>query len=291
MAVKRLGKGLDALIPQMSTQDTEQGKTPEKIREVEVASVKPNPFQPRETFDPIALNELKQSIAENGMIQPVTVRIAGDGYELIAGERRLRAVSELGHRYVPAYVLEIESDQQMIEMALIENIQRENLNPIDEANGYQTLLTECNLTQEEVAKRVGKDRSTVTNFLRLLKLPDKVQESLTNEEISQGHARALLAFENASEQITAWKQILKKNLSVRQVESLTKKDKTVPAKSQPKTMKQQSPYIRQTEDKFRNILGTQVRILESKEGNDGKIEIEYYSSDDLDRIIELLENI
>lgn len=291
MAVKRLGKGLDALIPQMSTQDTEQGKTPEKIREVEVASVKPNPFQPRETFDPIALNELKQSIAENGMIQPVTVRIAGDGYELIAGERRLRAVSELGHRYVPAYVLEIESDQQMIEMALIENIQRENLNPIDEANGYQTLLTECNLTQEEVAKRVGKDRSTVTNFLRLLKLPDKVQESLTNEEISQGHARALLAFENASEQITVWKQILKKKLSVRQVESLTKKDKTVPAKSQPKTMKQQSPYIRQTEDKFRNILGTQVRILESKEGNDGKIEIEYYSSDDLDRIIELLENI
>lgn len=291
MAVKRLGKGLGALIPQMSTQDTDQGKTPEKIREVEVASVKPNPFQPRERFDPITLNELKQSIAENGMIQPVTVRAAGDGYELIAGERRLRAVSELGHRYVPAYVLEVESDQQMLEMALIENIQRENLNPIDEASGYQTLLTECNLTQEDVAKRVGKDRSTITNFLRLLKLPEKVQKSLANDEITQGHARALLALENASEQITVWKQILKKKLSVRQVENLTKKDKAVSVKNQKKTAQQQSPYIRQTEDKFRNILGTQVRILESKDGNNGKIEIEYYSSDDLDRIVELLENI
>ncbi len=291
MAVKRLGKGLGALIPEMSTQDTEQGKTPEKIREVEVASVKPNPFQPRETFDPTALNELKQSIAANGVIQPITVREAGNGYELIAGERRLRAISELGHKSVPAYVLEVESDQQMIELALIENIQRENLNPIDEANGYQTLLTECHLTQEDVAKRVGKERSTITNFLRLLKLPNKIQGSLMNEEITQGHARALLALENTGEQITIWKQILKKKLSVRQVENLTKRDKTAPANIQKKAIKKQSPYIRQTEDKFRNILSTQVRILESKDGKNGKIEIEYYSSDDLERMIELLESI
>jgi len=291
MAVKRLGKGLGALIPEMSTEEKEQGKVPERIREVEVASVKPNPFQPRETFDPIALNELKQSITENGVIQPITVREAGGGYELIAGERRLRAVSELGHRHIPAYVIIVESDQQMIELALIENIQRENLNPVDEARGYQTLLTECKLTQDEVAKRVGKDRSTITNFLRLLKLPEKIQESLRDEEITQGHARALLGVEDPAEQLTIWKQILKKKLSVRQVEKLAKKDKSAPAKKPQKIAQKQSPYIRETEDKCRNILGTQVRILESNDGKSGKLEIEYYSSEDLERIVELLEAI
>ena len=290
MAVKRLGKGLGALIPEMSTEDSSYGKTLEKLREIEVARVKPNPFQPRETFDPIALNELKQSISENGVIQPVTVREVPSGYELIAGERRLRAVSELGHIRIPAYVLEIETDQQMIELSLIENIQRENLNPIDEANGYQTLISACNLTQEEVAKRVGKDRSTITNFLRLLKLPQQIQESLISDEITQGHARALLALETASEQITLWKQIVKKKYSVRQVENIIKKQKS-PQKTTQDVSREPSPFIRETEDKFRGIFGTQVRINESTNGKSGKIEIEYYSSDDLERIVEIIEQI
>ncbi len=289
MAVKRLGKGLNALIPEMSTEeDIQQGKTLERLREVEVARVKPNPFQPRETFDPIALNELKQSISENGVIQPITVRETPTGYELIAGERRLRAVSELGLHSVPAYVLEITSDQQMIELSLIENIQRENLNPIDEANGYQTLITECKLTQDDVARRVGKDRSTITNFLRLLRLPRQIQESLINDEITPGHARAFLALEEPSEMLTLWQETVKKKYSVRQVESIIRKMKS-PTKPKKVQKAEPSPLIREIEDKLRGILGTQVRIHQEARSGKGRIEIEFYSSDDIERILEVME--
>lgn len=290
MAVKRLGKGLGALIPEMNTEDDELGRSPERLREVDVSEVKPNPFQPRETFDPIALNELKQSIAAKGIIQPITVREAGSGYELIAGERRLRAVNDLGIERIPAYVLEVTTDQEMIELSLIENIQRENLNPIDEANGYQTLISECNLTQDEVAKRVGKDRSTVTNFLRLLKLPQRIQKSLVNEEISQGHARALLALEDSSEQLTVWQETVKKSFSVRQVESLIRRKKEPSAVQKTAAPEKVSPFIQEFENKLRTAFSTQVRIRVAPRGHGGRIEIEYYSDDDIERILDIVEN-
>lgn len=290
MAVKRLGKGLGALIPEMNTEDDELGRSPERLREVDVSEVKPNPFQPRETFDPIALDELKQSIAAKGIIQPITVREAGSGYELIAGERRLRAVNDLGIERIPAYVLEVTTDQEMIELSLIENIQRENLNPIDEANGYQTLISKCNLTQDEVAKRVGKDRSTVTNFLRLLKLPQRIQKSLVNEEISQGHARALLALEDSSEQLTVWQETVKKSFSVRQVESLIRRKKEPSAVQKTAAPEKVSPFIYEFENKLRTAFSTQVRIRVAPKGQGGRIEIEYYSDDDIERILDIVEN-
>lgn len=292
MAVRRLGKGLGALIPEMSTQSAEQdGSQPiERLNEIEVAKIKPNPFQPRETFDPIALAELKQSISANGVIQPITVRQVMSGYELIAGERRLRAVSELGHERIPAYVLDVKTDREMIELSLIENIQRENLNAIDEANGYQTLISQCDLTQDEVARRVGKDRSTITNFLRLLKLPAKIQESLIADEITQGHARALLGLEEPAEMLTIWQEALQKKYSVRQLENIIKKKKKGET-SKAATVQEDniSPFIREIENKLRSALGTQVRIVQNKSGAGGRIEIEYYGDDDFERIIDVVE--
>jgi ParB family chromosome partitioning protein len=287
MAVKRLGKGLGALIPDFSETDVQQS---ERLRDIDVAKVSPNPFQPRETFDPVTLEELKQSISENGVIQPITVREVDSGYQLIAGERRLRAVRELGLERIPAYVLQVNTDAEMIELSLIENIQRENLNPIDEANGYQTLITKCRLTQDEVAKKVGKDRSTVTNFLRLLKLPKMIQDSLVAGDITTGHARALLGLANASEQVALWKKTLAHKYSVRQVENLVKKFTASPTKKK-ETRKESNPFVREIEDKIRSILGTQVRVAENSKGRAGKIEIEYYSKADLERILELLEQI
>ncbi|HEX9652148.1 MAG TPA: ParB/RepB/Spo0J family partition protein [bacterium] len=284
MAVKRLGKGLGALIPDLSESEVHRS---ERLRDVEVSRVVPNPFQPRETFDPVTLEELKQSIAENGVIQPITVREMDSGYQLIAGERRLRAVKDLGLDRIPAYVLQVNTDAEMLELSLIENIQRENLNPIDEANGYQALIIKCHLTQDEVAKKVGKDRSTVTNFLRLLKLPKLIQESLVAGEVSTGHARALLALPSSSDQIALWKKSLSHKLSVRQVESLIKKLQSPEKKKQPR--KEGNPFFREIEDRFRSILGTQVRIIQGSKG--GKIEIEYYSKADIERILELMERI
>ena len=292
MAVKRLGKGLGALIPEMTTPLPSVQSAAERTLEVEVAKVKPNPFQPRETFDPSALAELKQSISANGIIQPITVRETDDGYELIAGERRLRAVSELGFDRVPAYILEVKSDREMIELSLIENIQRENLNPIDEANGYNTLITECSLTQDEVAKRVGKDRSTITNFLRLLKLPPRIQESLISEDITQGHARALLALEDKADQLSLWKQAIKQKYSVRKLENLIKRAKQ--GEEHPKrkaTVRTLSPFFLELESKLRDAFGTQVKIHEKPTGKGGKIEIEYYSDDDVERISAVLDRL
>lgn len=287
MAVKRLGKGLGALIPDIALDDERQV---ERLKEVEISEVKPNPFQPRETFNPAALEELKQSIAENGVIQPITVRDVNSGYELIAGERRLRAARELGLARIPAFVLEVNTDEEMLELSLVENIQREELNPIDEANGYQTLISKCNLTQDEVAQKVGKDRSTITNSLRLLKLPSIIQESLIQGEITVGHGRALLALPNSSDQITLWKKAVKKKYSVRQIEKLVKQP-THPSKPKKAKRRDVDPLIQESEDKLRSILGTQVRIQQKRKGAGGKIEVEYYSDADLERILELMERI
>lgn len=283
MASKRLGKGLRALIPDIPEEETEDRKS--SIREIEVPKIRPNPFQPREKFDETALEELKNSIAEKGIIQPITVRPVDDGFELIAGERRLRAVTSLQLETIPAYVLNVESDEDMLELSLIENIQRENLNPIDIARAYNRLLVECQLTQEAVSKRVGKERSTVANFLRLLKLPDHIQESLKFGELNMGHARALITIDNPELQNEIWEKIVKKNLSVREVERLAKKG---PKKKESTPKNQEKPFfILEAEDKLRTSLATQVRIKHGKKG--GNIEIEYYSDDDLERLLDILQ--
>jgi ParB family chromosome partitioning protein len=286
MAVSRLGRGLGALIPDTPHQEeTQTGR----LSEIEVSRITPNPFQPREIFDPKALDELKQSIAENGVIQPITVREVDSGFELIAGERRLRAVRELGFAHIPAFILDVQTDQQMLELSLIENIQRENLNPVDEANGYQALIAHCNLTQEEVAVKVGKDRSTITNSLRILKLPKTIQDSLVQEEITSGHARALLGLETKSEQLALWKKIVKNRYSVRQVEAFVKKLREPHAKKEQKpSLKKIDPFLNEAEGRLRTALATRVSIVPGKSGA-GRIEIDYFSSEELERIIELID--
>lgn len=280
---RRLGRGLRALIPDYS--ELEEEKI-ERFGDIPVTKISPNPFQPREDFDPVALAELKQSISEMGVIQPITVRSVDQGYQLISGERRLRAVQELGYLNIPAYILKVESDDEMLEMALIENIQREDLNPIDVAKAYERLIAECHLTQEQVAQKVSKDRSTVTNFLRLLKLPFEIQDSVRKCEISMGHARALLSLDDVEAQKKLWRKIIKQNLSVRRVEQLVKEAARREPLKNPPSFPKKSPHLIHVEDKFREIYGTQVRIYPRKEG--GKIEIEYYSDDDLDRIYHIL---
>ncbi|MDZ7331876.1 MAG: ParB/RepB/Spo0J family partition protein [candidate division KSB1 bacterium] len=284
MASKRLGRGLRALIPDIPEEESEERIS--SIREIEVHKIKPNPFQPRENFDEAALEELKNSIAEKGIIQPITVRRVDDGYELIAGERRLRAVTALNIESIPAYVLEVRSDEEMLELSLIENIQREDLNPIDIARAYNKLLVDCNLTQEAVAKRVGKERSTVANFLRLLKLPPMIQESLRTGQLDMGHARALITIEDEQLQKSIWEKIIKDHLSVRDVERLVRqaaKKRTTPEGDQPT----KSLFVLEMEERLRNKFGTQVKINLKKKG--GNIEIEFYSDEELERLLEILQ--
>ena len=274
-----LGKGLSALLPDIS-EGEEHGAG---ISNIDVNMISPNPFQPRVTFDPQNLEELKKSVAEKGIIQPITVRETDTGYELIAGERRLRAVKDLGFSTIPAFIMEVSSDADMLELAIIENIHREDLNPVDIAHGYQRLIDECHLTQEEVSIKVGKDRSTVANFLRLLKLPRRIQESLKSNELSMGHARALITLPNSEDQIQLWKKIIKNSLSVRKVEALVKQINQGRPSKQSQNEKEVPYYIRDLEDKLRRTLATQVRISPHSKG--GKIEIEYYTDDDLERLI------
>ena len=285
---QRLGKGLGALIPDFAAyEEKEQGLR--NFADIEVDKIAPNPYQPREDFEPTALNELKNSIAEKGVIQPITVQRASDGYQLIVGERRWRAVKELGYERIPAFIVEITSEDELLELALIENIQREDLNSIDIAKAYQRLIEECQLTQKQVAQKVGKDRSTVTNFLRLLQLPESVQASVRAGELSMGHARALLTLPDEVSQLKLWKRIIRENLSVRRVEELAKPLQKQEKSTAPAAMPKKSPHIMAVEDRFREVFGTQVHIYPRKEG--GKVEIQYYSSDDLDRIFDILNSL
>ena len=283
MADKRLGRGLRALIPDIPAEESEDRKS--SIQEIEVRRISPNPLQPRENFNETALEDLKNSIAEKGIIQPLSVRKVDDGYELIAGERRLRAVTALEIERVPAYILDVDSDEDMLELSLIENIQREDLNPIDIAKAYDKLLTDCNLTQEQVSRRIGKERSTVANFLRLLKLPRRIQDSMRIGEVSMGHGRALITIENKELQNNIWKKIIKDSISVRQVEKLAKAKDNKKDKS--KKPEEKSLFIVEAEEKMRTFLATQVKVKAGKKG--GIIEIEYYSNRDLERLIELLQ--
>jgi ParB family chromosome partitioning protein len=259
MAIKRLGRGLRALIPDVPAGDNASSS----VRDISVSQIRPNPFQPRAEFNPQALDELKRSIVENGLITPITVRPFDSAYQLIAGERRLRAAQELGYESIPAYVLDVREDAQMLELALIENVQRENLNPIEEAQAYQRLIDECRFTQELVAQRVGKDRVTITNSLRILKLPEVIRESVRRGEISAGHARALLGVADQQDQLKLWKKIQRDQLNVRQVEKLAKRE--AKPRAAKKAGQDRRPYaVREAEDVLRRILGTQVHINLSK---------------------------
>ena len=286
MKNNRLGKGLEALIPQMAEDESPERR--ESLFEIEVSKIRVNPLQPRMEFDKARLEELKESIAENGVIQPVTVRKTAAGYELIAGERRFRAVSELGFDKIPAYVMEVRSDEHLLELALIENIQREDLNPIEVALAYQQLQKEYNLTQEVVAKKVGKDRATVANFIRLLKLPESIQSSVRTGEIGMGHARAIMGLSEPADQLVVWKRCVTEGWNVRRVEEEVRHRGEKPAKAAPTPVKK-SAYVREIEDRLRAVLGTQVKVAAGKSG--GRIEISYYSNDDLERLMELFDGL
>ncbi len=285
----RLGKGLEALISTPVDQITPGMK--KTLHEVDVGLIDPNPFQPRMDMDSEAFEELKKSVREKGIIQPIAIRGSINGrYQLIAGERRLKAAIAVGLKWIPAYVLNVTSDEDMLEMALIENVQREHLNPIDLANGYQRLIDELKLTQEEIAEKIGKDRATVANMIRLLKLPDKIQDSLKKGEIREGHARAMLGLIDISQQIELWKKSVKHGYSVRKVEEEVKKLRSAsPHVMLQKQARKKSPFVSRTEGNLREKFGTQVKLRTKKDG--GSIEIFFYSREDLDRLLELFDEI
>jgi ParB family chromosome partitioning protein len=296
-----LGRGLDALIPRAVTKEIsidskeirfDDGQSVGVIAKIEIAKIKPNPYQPRETFDRTALEELKQSIIEKGVIQPITVRrLPGGMYELISGERRVRASTEAGLTHIPAYIIEVESEKELLELSLIENIQREKLNPIEIAKAYQRLIEELGYTQEEIAKKIGKDRTTVANFIRLLKLPEQIQESLKRGEITMGHARALINLPSRKLQVEIWNKIVKQGWSVRKVEKIVR-DLSKGKIAEEKTTKKKTAQseFRDIESKLKRIFGTQVKIKQTGNGR-GEIVIEFYSDDEFERLLELFEVI
>lgn len=288
MAVKKtgLGKGLDSMIPPKATPKAVKGKelasskTGETI--LKINEVEPNKKQPRKFFNEEALMELSDSIKQHGIVQPLVVKKQKDYYEIIAGERRWRAAKMAGLKEVPV-VIKDYSPQEIMEVALIENIQREDLNPVEEAKAYQNLIKEYNLKQEEVANRVSKSRSAITNSLRLLKLCDPVLNYLIEETISSGHARALLALDDPEKQVSAAEKIVKEHLSVRETEKLVKNLNQPEKKVLKKELKNDFVY-KDMEEKLKQKIGTKVKINRKSE-NSGKIEIEYYTQDDLEKII------
>ncbi len=273
-----LGKGLGALIPDLSALGDKEKKAL-GITEIELDKIIPNEYQPRKVFDEEKLKELAASIKEQGVIQPIIVHQAGSGYALIAGERRWRAARLAGLTTIPVLVKEA-TKREVLEMALIENIQREDLNPLEAAEAYKRLQDEFRITQEDLAKRVGKERSTITNFLRILGLPKEIKQDLVKGALSMGHAKALLSLERVRDQIQAAAVIVKRGLSVREAEALASKLKNPSREKRVRV----SHELRSIEDKLKKALGTMVSISAKSKG--GRIVIEYYSAEDLDRIIE-----
>ncbi len=288
MKTKRLGKGLGALIPDQPESLEDVDRSNDQLLEVNVGEVKPNPYQPRINFDERALAELKDSIREKGLIQPITVRRVNSHFELIAGERRLRAAIEIGLEKVPAYIMKVETKEEMLELAIVENVQRERLDPIEQANAYQRLIKECKLTQDEIAQKIGKDRSTITNMLRLLRLPTVIQKSVAAGEVTIGHARTLLVLEDTEDQIQIWKKLLKNDFSVRKLERVVKELSEEKSTKSVKSRKK-SIHILKIEEKLRDIFGTKVNLRTKKEG--GSIDIDFYSPEDLNRILEIFDKI
>ena len=288
MATKRLGKGLEALIRSNSPETLKDSKV-SGVSSVSISKIKTNPLQPRKEFKKDLLDDLAASIKENGVISPITVREDGKNYTLIAGERRLRASQSIGLKYIPAHIIEIKNSSDMMQLALIENIQRENLNPMEESEAYALLQDKFNFSQNQIAKSVGKSRSTITNSLRLLQLPEEVRASLKDNKISAGHARAILAAGSKQAMYKLWKQILEDNLSVRSAEDLSKKSKTVKSGKRIKK-KIKSKSLLSLENELISIFGTKVQ-LNSKSEKSGNISIEYFTNDDLERILELIRSI
>lgn len=290
-----LGKGLSALLEAPETDITTKNSIPSSgivagtIGNISLEDIEVNPFQPRDTFEVQALEELATSIRQQGIIQPITVRKLGyDKYQIISGERRVRASKLAGLTEVPAYI-RVANDQAMLEMALVENIQRENLNAIEVAISYKRLMEECSLTQEELSDRLGKNRTTVTNYLRLLKLPPEIQAGLRDNKISMGHARAIISIDDIGTQLSIYHQIVQEDLSVRKVEDLVRtgqKDKKTssskPAKSEP------SFEIKRIQESLSSKFSSRIEVKKEDTGK-GKIVIPFLSDEDLNRILDLLD--
>ena len=285
MSRKALGKGLEALLGESSEESVKAGEQPRQgLVNLRVDKIKSNPYQPRTKVNEEKLSELSASIKEKGIIQPVVVRQVGEEFELVAGERRLLAAKKLGWEEIPAVIAGKLSKEDMLELSLIENLQREDLNPIDTARGYKRLLEECLLTQAEVAQRIGKDRSSVANTLRILNLPDEVQELIGDGKLSEGHARAILSLSGEREQIALSRRVAKEELSVRKTEDLAHPERrTLIIRKRTKS----SPAFFDIEEKLKQYFGTSVKVLGKEKG--GKIEIEFYSEEDQSRILEVLQ--
>ena len=282
---RRLGRGLEALLGPTREEAEREGS----LVELAIADIRPNPFQPRQDVDPAALEELKASIRQAGLLQPVVVRPipGGDGgYELIAGERRLRACQGLGWERIPAVKREVD-DRTVLTLALIENLQRDDLSPVDEARGYDRLIAEFNLTQQDVAEAVGRDRSTVANALRLLRLPAAVLGLLHEGRLSVGHARALLGLEDPGAATALAKEAVDHGLSVRDVEDRVRGGRAPVRRPRLKRGQGQAPEVRRIEDALRRRLGTDVRVTLRAKGK-GQLHVNFYSNDDLARLLELI---
>ena len=295
-----LGKGLDALFGDMevsvepsskeeessAVHDIEAAETHEGIKYIDINNIKPNANQPRKTFDEGKLEELADSIREHGLIQPLVVRKSTNGYEIVAGERRWRAARKIGIKEIPARVRELSDEENML-LAIIENMQREDLDPIEEAEGISQMIETYGLSQEQVSKSLGKSRPYITNQLRLLKLPEEIRKMVSDGRLSSGHVRALITIDDEEKQIKLAVQAVEQGLSVRQVEALAKANKKV--KKSKSAKKKKSADVKRVEEDLKVALGTKVNL--NQNGKKGKIEIEFYSKDELERLIELLKSL
>jgi len=288
---KALGRGLANLIPTGPAEA--EGNDGGEIHQVDVGAIDPNPYQPRKDFDESEIAGLAESIKNQGLLQPIVLRKKGNRYEIISGERRFRAFQHLRRDTVPCYVRGNVSDNEMLELALVENIQREELNEIEKAIAYKKLLEQCGYTHDALAQKVGKSRAVVSNSMRLLNLPSEVQEMVRKNQISMGHARAVLAIEGEAAQIEAARRILQDGLTVRDVENIVKTDKVGVGKAKPSTAASEAeerpddPNVAHVLEQLRYRFGTPVRLKASAEGG-GRLEIEYFSEDDLARLLDIL---
>ncbi len=285
MSSKRLGRGIEALINSELNDKSKKPNSP-GVSYIKLSDIKPNPDQPRRDFNNNSLDELSKSIKEKGVITPITIRESNKGYEIIAGERRWRAAKKAKLKSIPAYILNIGDEAEMMEVALIENIQREDLNPIEEAEGYAVLNSKYSLSHDGIAKTIGKKRTTISNALRLLKLPPEIRKSIRSGEITAGHGRAILQKKSISAMKNLWKKIVNESLSVRSAESLVKPKAK---KKKIKSVVVPSAPIKAIENQLIEIFGTKVKLKPAQIG--GSIEIIYFSDDDLERIIDLLQSL
>jgi ParB family transcriptional regulator, chromosome partitioning protein len=278
---KGLGKGINALFANVNVENEDA------VQELRLKELRPNPYQPRKIFQQEAIEELKESILQHGILQPIIVRKSIKGYEIVVGERRYRAAKEAKLEKVPVVVRELD-EQQMMELAVLENLQREDLTPIEEANAYQTLMDRLNLTQEQLAKRLGKSRPHIANHLRLLALPKQIQDLISNGDISMGHGRALLGLKKKDKLQTLVEEVIRNGLNVRQLEKLVQQINENVSRETKKPKAEKNIFIREQENVLRDKFGTTVTIIQKKKK--GKIEIEFFSEEDLQRIIELLDH-